>query len=62
MKESIEMPKSKFLRVACRKCKNEQVVFSKAVTLVKCMKCDAELAVPTGGEAEVRAKVLQQLS
>ena len=56
------MPKSKFLRVACRKCKNEQVVFSKAVTLVKCMKCDAELAVPTGGEAEVRAKVLQQLS
>ena len=56
------MPKSKFLRVACRKCKNEQVVFSKASTLVKCMKCDAELAVPTGGESEIKGKVLQQLS
>ncbi len=62
MKESIEMPKSKFLRVACRKCKNEQVTFSKASTLVKCMKCGAELAVPTGGEAEMRGKILQTLS
>ncbi|MEK6909930.1 MAG: 30S ribosomal protein S27e [Candidatus Aenigmatarchaeota archaeon] len=62
MKESIEMPKSKFLRVACRKCKNEQVVFSKAATLVKCMKCDAELVVPAGGESEIKGKVLQQLS
>ncbi len=56
------MPKSKFLRVACRKCKNEQVVFSKAATLVKCMKCDAELVVPAGGESEIKGKVLQQLS
>lgn len=62
MKESIEMPKSKFLRVACRKCKNEQVVFSKAATLVKCLKCDTELVIPTGGEAEVKGKLLQTLS
>ena len=62
MKEAIEMPRSKFLHVACRKCKNEQTVFNKASTLVKCMKCDAELVVPTGGEAEMRAKVLQTLS
>lgn len=62
MKETVEMPKSKFLRVACRKCKNEQVVFNKASTLIKCMKCEAELAIPTGGEAEIRGKVLQELS
>ena len=61
MKESVEMPKSKFLKVACRKCKNEQIVFNKASTLVKCMKCDAELVVPTGGEAEIRGKVLRTL-
>ena len=62
MKEIIEMPKSKFLRIACRKCKNEQVVFSKASTLVKCEKCSAELVIPTGGQAEVKGKVLQELS
>lgn len=62
MKESIDMPKSKFLKVACRKCKNEQVVFNKASTIVKCMKCEAELATPAGGEAEIHGKILQTLS
>lgn len=56
------MPKGKFLRVSCRKCRNEQVVFSKASTVVKCLKCDAELVSPTGGEAEVKGKILQALS
>ena len=56
------MPKSKFLRVACRKCKNEQVIFNKASTLVKCLKCNAELVVPSGGEAEIKGKILQTLS
>lgn len=56
------MPKSKFLDVACRKCKNEQVVFNKASTLVKCSKCDAELVVPAGGEAEIKGKVIRTLS
>lgn len=62
MKETIQMPKSKFMRVACRKCKNEQVIFNKATTLIKCQSCNAELAVPTGGESEIRGKVLQELS
>ena len=62
MKETVEMPKSKFMRVACRKCKNEQVIFNKISTLVKCHQCNAELAVPTGGESEIRGKVLQELS
>ncbi len=60
--EQIQMPRSKFVAVSCRKCKNEQVVFSKASTLVKCLKCEAELVVPTGGDAEIRGKILKQLS
>lgn len=61
MKETIDMPESKFLRVMCRKCRNEQVMFSKASSVIKCLKCSAELAVPTGGDAEIRGKVLQDL-
>ncbi len=61
MKEIIDMPESIFVRVSCRKCKNEQIVFSKASTLVKCLKCDAELAVPTGGTAEIKGKIVQKL-
>lgn len=62
MDEASQMPKSRFVSVACRKCKNEQVVFNKASTVVKCSKCGSELVVPTGGEAEIRGKVLRTLS
>jgi small subunit ribosomal protein S27e len=52
---------SKFLKVTCSKCKNEQVIFNKASTRVKCLVCDTELSEPTGGKAKVKAKVVQVL-
>ncbi|MEM5766540.1 MAG: 30S ribosomal protein S27e [Candidatus Aenigmatarchaeota archaeon] len=61
IKNIIVLPKSKFLRVLCLKCKNEQIVFSKVVALVKCLKCGEILAEPTGGVARIRGKVLEKL-
>lgn len=60
--EEIQMPRSKFLKVTCRKCKNDQIIFNKASTLIKCSKCHAELAIPTGGKVEMIGKVTQELS
>jgi small subunit ribosomal protein S27e len=51
-------PTSKFLRVVCSKCKNEQIIFNKPATNVKCLVCGAELAQVTGGRARLKAKVL----
>ena len=62
MKHLIRMPKSKFLRVLCIKCKNEQVIFNKASTEVRCLACNEILASPTGGEAEIRTKILGELT
>jgi len=62
MKEIIVMPKSKFLKISCKKCKNDQIVFNKSATLVKCLNCGEELVVPTGGEAIVKGKIIQPLS
>lgn len=59
MKELITLPKSKFLRVVCPKCKNEQVIFDKSATLVKCLKCGEILAEPTGGKARIKGKILE---
>lgn len=56
MKDVIQMPESRFLRVACRKCRNDQIVFNKASTVVKCLKCGAELLVPTGGTSEIKGR------
>ncbi|MCD6546980.1 MAG: 30S ribosomal protein S27e, partial [Nanoarchaeota archaeon] len=41
--------------------KNEQIVFGKASTVVKCLVCGNVLATPTGGKAKLKARVLEVL-
>lgn len=53
--------KSKFIKVRCNKCKNEQIVFGKAASNVKCLVCDELLLEPTGGKSKIRARVLEVL-
>lgn len=43
------------------KCKNEQIVFGKPGTLVKCLVCDNVLVQPTGGKGIVKASILEVL-
>ena len=54
----METPESKFLKV---KCKNEQVVFNKAASQVKCLVCSAVLAEPMGGKAEIKTSIVEVL-
>ena len=56
-----EFPKSKFIKVRCSKCKNEQIIFGNAGSIVKCLVCDQELAMPTGGKSKITARVLEVL-
>ena len=48
----------KFIKVKCEKCKNEQVIFEKPASQVRCLVCGEVLAEPRGGKAEIKAKVL----
>ncbi len=57
----IEEPESRFVKVRCPKCKNEQIIFGKASTVVKCLVCGRVLAQPTGGKARIKARVLEVL-
>jgi small subunit ribosomal protein S27e len=59
--ELIKEPTSKFVKVRCPKCKNEQIVFGKASTIVKCLVCDKVLSEPTGGKSKVKARILEVL-
>ena len=47
---------SDFITIKCKKCNNEQHVFSKASTLVKCLICGEELVIPKGGKAELKVE------
>jgi len=61
-KDLVKMPKSHFVRVLCKKCKNDQVIFNKAATAIKCISCGEDLAVSSGGETIIKGKVLEVLS
>ncbi len=41
---------SKFIKVKCVKCNNEQVIFEKPATVVKCLVCGEVLSKPSGGK------------
>ncbi len=55
------MPESRFLKVKCKKCRNEQIIFNRASMEVKCLVCESVLAKPTGGHAEILTNVLEVL-
>jgi small subunit ribosomal protein S27e len=49
---------SKYRRVKCGDCGNEQILFLRSATQVKCQVCGATLAEPTGGLARVKGEIL----
>ncbi len=53
--------RTKFIKVRCQKCKNEQNIFDSAASHVTCLVCDTQLATPTDGKAKVEAQVLEVL-
>lgn len=53
---------SKFLKIKCKKCKNEQIVFNKAAMDVKCLVCGSILVEPRGGKADIKTRVLQVMN
>jgi small subunit ribosomal protein S27e len=53
--------RSKFCRVKCPDCENEQIIFEKASTIVDCAVCGHILAEPSGGKANIKAEILAEL-
>ena len=52
---------SKFVKIRCPKCKNEQIMFGKASSKVMCLVCGKVLAEPSGGKSRVKARILEVL-
>ena len=52
----------KFIKVKCPDCGNEQVIFERAATVVKCTVCGAVLAEPRGGKAVIKGEKLEEMS
>ncbi len=50
---------SKFVKVKCPDCENEQVIFDHPAIQVKCLVCGRTLAEPTGGKGKIKAEIIQ---
>jgi small subunit ribosomal protein S27e len=59
MPRTLREATSRFIKIRCPKCKNEQIMFGRASTVVNCLVCGKSLAEPTGGKARVKARVLE---
>ena len=61
MKELIPRPKSVFLKLKCLKCGNEQIVFERSSSFVKCNVCDEVIIEPSGGRCKIKGEIIQKL-
>ncbi|WP_126449875.1 30S ribosomal protein S27e [Sulfodiicoccus acidiphilus] len=55
-------PNSKFFRIKCGNCGNEQTVFSHSTFPVRCTSCGQQLTSSTGGKAKVLGEVTRVLA
>ncbi|MCF7860685.1 30S ribosomal protein S27e [Candidatus Woesearchaeota archaeon] len=57
----IKETNSKFIKVRCPKCKNEQIVFGKSASKIKCLVCEKVIAEPSGGKTKIKSRILEVL-
>ena len=60
--ELIPQPNSRFLRVKCLNCGNQQIIFGCSATDVECLVCGKTILQSTGGKARILTKILEVLS
>ena len=53
----IREPNIKFLKVNCKECEKENIVYSHASTSVTCKSCGNVIAKPTGSKAQIIGKI-----
>ncbi|ADI74810.1 Ribosomal protein S27E [Methanohalobium evestigatum Z-7303] len=58
---STSWPKSRFLRVKCNDCENEQIIFGSASREITCTMCGRTLAEPTGGKSTIKTHIIEVL-
>ena len=54
---AVPKPNSKFQKVSCKECGEQQVVFSHATTEVRCNSCGNAIAKPSGSIAKIHGKI-----
>jgi small subunit ribosomal protein S27e len=54
----IPEPRTYFITVKCKKCENEQMMFSHPTRKILCNSCGELLAKPSGGKAKITGQIV----
>ena len=57
----IPEPNSKFQKIKCSECEEEQIVYSHTTTVIKCNSCGNPIAQPTGSKAILFGKISETI-
>ena len=57
----IPAPSSKFQKIKCSECEEEQVIYSHTTTVIKCNSCGNPIAQPTGSKAKLFGKISETI-
>ena len=57
----VRSDKGRFVKVICFRCGNNQIVYGKASTNVKCFKCNKLLVKSSGGKTKIKTLVSEVL-
>ncbi|MGC8600935.1 MAG: 30S ribosomal protein S27e [Thermoprotei archaeon] len=60
--QQLPRPSSTYVRVKCRDCGAETLIYSHAASVIKCKVCGAVLAQPTGGKARILGEIVKEPS
>jgi len=51
--------RSRFVRIRCPDCENEQIIFEKASSTINCLVCGSIISKPSGGKAIISAEIIE---
>ncbi len=57
--ENILKPRSSFIKIRCNQCSNEQIVFEKPASNIKCRVCGKLVVKSTGGKGKFLAEIVE---
>jgi len=62
MEKTLFKPRSRFIKVKCSQCSNEQIVFERPASNVKCRVCGRAIVKSTGGKGKVLGEIIEVYS
>jgi small subunit ribosomal protein S27e len=57
----IPKPRSNFVKIECESCQNTMILYTYSTKTILCKSCNEEISINTGGQSQLKGKILETL-